>query len=78
MGGHKAISPCDPAVAQRHTGCMVGGTSPFPGTQARPCPIHGRSILDLPLIYINGGEAFFGVHPDILRISKPTITVAIE
>ena len=52
--GEKTIQPCDPAVAQRHTGYMVGGTSPF-GTR-KPLPVYvERTILDLPLIYINGG-----------------------
>jgi Cys-tRNA(Pro) deacylase len=81
QAGHKQISPCDPAVAQRHTGYMVGGTSPFGTRKAMPLFME-RSILDLPLIYINGGKRGFlvGVHPhDILRILKPTIvTVAIE
>ena len=52
--GEKTIQPCDPVVAQRHTGYMVGGTSPF-GTR-KPLPVYvERTILDLPLIYINGG-----------------------
>ena len=52
--GEKSVQPCDPAVAHRHTGYLVGGTSPF-GTR-KPLPIYvERTILDLPLIYINGG-----------------------
>ena len=52
--GEKTIQPCDPAVAQRHTGYMVGGTSPF-GTR-KPLPVYvERTILDLPFIFINGG-----------------------
>jgi len=52
--GEKTIQPCDPAVAQRHTGYMVGGTSPF-GTR-KPLPVYvEQTILDLPRIYINGG-----------------------
>ena len=52
--GEKTIQPCDPAVAQRHTGYMVGGTSPF-GTR-KPLPVYvERTILDLPVIHINGG-----------------------
>ncbi len=81
QAGHKQITPCDPAVAQRHTGYMVGGTSPFGTRKAMPLFME-RSILDLPLIYINGGKRGFlvGVHPhDILRILKPTVvTVALE
>ena len=52
--GEKTIQPCDPAVAQRHTGYMVGGTSPFGTRKQLPVYVE-RTILDLPLIYINGG-----------------------
>ena len=80
QAGHKHINPCDPTVAQRHTGYMVGGTSPFGTRKAMPLFME-RSILDLPLIYINGGKRGFlvGVHPhDILRTLKPTVvTVAL-
>jgi len=52
--GEKTVQPCDPAVAHRHTGYLVGGTSPF-GTR-KPLPVYvERSILSLPTIYINGG-----------------------
>src|SRR5262245_24277868 len=52
--GEKTIQPCDPSVAQRHTGYLVGGTSPF-GTR-KPLPVYlERTILALPVIYINGG-----------------------
>ena len=51
----KTVQPCDPAVAQRHTGYMVGGTSPF-GTR-KPLPVYvERTILDLPHVYLNGGR----------------------
>ncbi|WP_374244194.1 Cys-tRNA(Pro) deacylase [Zoogloea sp.] len=79
--GHKQISPCDPAVAQRHTGYMVGGTSPFGTRKSMPLFME-RSILELPLIYINGGKRGFlvGVHPhDIVQTLKPqVVNVAIE
>ena len=79
--GHKQISPCDPAVAQRHTGYLVGGTSPF-GTKKTLPVFMERSILDLSLIYINGGKRGFlvGVHPhDILRMLQPgMVNVALE
>ena len=56
--GRKTVTPCDPAVAQRHTGYMVGGTSPF-GTR-KPLPVYAeRTILDLERIYINGGRRGF-------------------
>ena len=52
--GEKTIQPCDPTVAQRHTGYMVGGTSPFGTRKQLPVYVE-RTILELPLIYINGG-----------------------
>jgi Cys-tRNA(Pro) deacylase len=68
--GCKKIEPCKPEVANRHTGYLVGGTSPFGTKKAMPVFIE-KSILDLPLIYINGGRRGYlvGVHPhDIVRI----------
>lgn len=79
--GRKHISPCDPAVAQRHTGYMVGGTSPFGMRKALPVFME-KTILDLSLIYINGGRRGFlvGVHPhDILQLLQPGgVSVALE
>lgn len=79
--GRKHISPCDPAVAQRHTGYMVGGTSPFGTRKALPVFME-KTILDLSLIYINGGKRGFlvGVHPhDILQLLQPgVVSVALE
>ena len=73
--GRKKIEPCKPEVANRHTGFLVGGTSPF-GTK-KPMPICiEKTILDLPLIYINGGRRGFlvGVHPhDLMRALSPTV-----
>jgi Cys-tRNA(Pro) deacylase len=72
--GAKAISPCAPEVAQRHTGYMVGGTSPF-GTR-KPLPVYmERSIADLDRLYINGGRRGFLVSmtsADLIRILAPT------
>jgi Cys-tRNA(Pro) deacylase len=52
--GAKTVQPCDPAVAHRHTGYLVGGTSPF--GMRKPLPVYvERSVLDLPVIAINGG-----------------------
>lgn len=71
--GRKKVEPCRPDVAHRHSGYLVGGTSPF-GTKKR-MPIYvEKSILDLPLIYINGGKRGFlvGVHPhDLVRALAP-------
>ncbi len=52
--GRKAVAPCAPDVAERHSGYAVGGTSPF-GLK-KPLPIFVEaSVLQLPLIYINAG-----------------------
>jgi len=61
--GVKAVANCDAAVAQKHTGYQVGGTSPF-GTRAR-LPVYAeKTIFDLPRIYINGGKRGFLVEMD--------------
>lgn len=58
QAGRKSVTPCDPAVAQKHTGYMVGGTSPF-GTR-KPLRVYmERSIGDLERVFINGGRRGF-------------------
>ena len=79
--GVKAVHPCDFAEAQKHTGYLVGGTSPF-GTRAR-LPVYAeRTIFDLPKIYINGGKRGFlvSIEPRALRDVLPVeeVEVAIE
>jgi Cys-tRNA(Pro) deacylase len=51
----KKVEPCKPEVAQRHSGYMVGGTSPFGTRKDMPVFVE-RSILALPRILINGGR----------------------
>ena len=73
--GCKSVEPCDPDEASRHTGYLVGGTSPF-GTRKKMPVFLERTILDLPLIYINGGRRGFlvGIHPhDLLRALQPKL-----
>ena len=53
--GVKRISPCKPEVATRHSGYLIGGTSPFGTRKSMPIFLE-RSILELPRIYINGGR----------------------
>src|SRR5512142_1132125 len=71
----KHVAPCEPAVADRHSGYQVGGTSPF-GTR-RPMPVYmERSIAALPKIYINGGRRGYlvGLAPaDAVRVLAPTL-----
>jgi len=63
----KSISPCAPDVAQRHSGYLVGGTSPF-GTKKKLPVYVERSVLDLPAIWINGGRRGYlvGIAPQVL------------
>jgi Cys-tRNA(Pro) deacylase len=79
--GRKSIHPCRPEVANRHSGYLVGGTSPF-GTRKAMAIFMERSILDLEKAYVNGGSRGFlvGVAPaDIVRLLSPTLVdVAIE
>jgi Cys-tRNA(Pro) deacylase len=67
QSGHKSVEPCAPAVAQRHTGYQVGGTSPFGLRKVMPVFVE-QTVLDLPLIYINGGRRGFLVSlaPQVL------------
>lgn len=59
--GAKCIEPCKPEVANRHSGYLVGGTSPFGVRKAMPVYIE-QTILDLPRIAINGGRRGFLVQ----------------
>lgn len=74
QAGRKRIEPCKPEVANRHTGFLIGGTSPF-GTKKRMPVFMEKSILDLPLIYINGGRRGYlvGIHPhDLIKVLHAT------
>ncbi len=65
--GCKLVEPCKPDVAQKNSGYMVGGTSPF-GLR-KPMPVYVEStILELPKIWINGGKRGFlvGIDPQVL------------
>lgn len=78
--GVKQIVPCNPGTAQKHTGYMVGGTSPF-GTR-KALPVYAeQTIFDLPLIYINGGKRGFlvAIEPAELKrvLSVTPVSVAI-
>jgi Cys-tRNA(Pro) deacylase len=65
--GLKSVQPCQPDVAQRHSGYLVGGTSPFSLKREMPVWVES-SILDLPRICINGGRRGFlvGIDPAVL------------
>ncbi len=64
--GAKSVEPCKPDVANKHSGYLVGGTSPF-GTR-RQMPVYvEESVLALPRILINGGRRGYlvGLTPDV-------------
>jgi Cys-tRNA(Pro) deacylase len=65
--GCKAVEPCKPEVANRHSGFLVGGTSPFGTRKAMPVYVE-ESILALEKIYINGGRRGYlvGLDPKLL------------
>ena len=72
--GVKTVQPCDPAAANRHTGYMVGGTSPFGTKKALPVYVE-ETILSLPVIYINAGRKGLLVEmkpAELLRILEAT------
>ena len=64
--GAKSVEPCKPEVANRHSGYLVGGTSPFGTRKAMPVYIE-ESILALPKIAINGGRRGYlvGLDPQV-------------
>jgi Cys-tRNA(Pro) deacylase len=65
--GVKGVEPCKPEAAQRHSGYLVGGTSPF-GTRKTMRVFVEASVLDLPRILINGGRRGYlvGIAPRVL------------
>ena len=79
--GAKAIEPCRPDVAEKHTGYLVGGTSPFGTRKSLPVYVE-RTVLALELVYVNGGRRGFlvALNPkafvDVLNATP--VDVAIE
>ncbi len=66
--GRKSVEPCRPDVAQRHSGYLVGGTSPF-GFKRPGVPVYVEAtVLELPRILINGGRRGYlvGIAPRVL------------
>lgn len=72
--GAKSVQPCPPAVADRHSGYQVGGTSPFATRKAMPV-YWEETISGLPTIFVNGGKRGFLVElapADLERLLQPT------
>ena len=78
--GVKSVSPCDPDVAQKHTGYKVGGTSPFGTRKTMPVYIE-KTITELPDIFINAGSRGLLANmptSEVIRILRPAaVNVAI-
>jgi Cys-tRNA(Pro) deacylase len=73
--GVKRIEPCKPDVALKHTGYMVGGTSPFGTKKALPVYME-TTILELETIYLNGGRRGYlvGIAPsEVVRVLDPVM-----
>ena len=71
----KSVKPCLPEIANKHSGYMVGGTSPFGTKKIMPVYMH-KSIADLDKIFINGGKRGFLVSldpKDLIRVLKPHV-----
>ncbi|MBC7573448.1 MAG: aminoacyl-tRNA deacylase [Herminiimonas sp.] len=74
--GCKSVAPCTPEIANRHSGYLVGGTSPFATRKSMPVYAE-RSILDLEKIYVNGGRRGYlvGIAPQSLAALLPLTLV---
>ncbi len=77
----KKITPCPVETAQRHSGYLVGGTSPFATRKKMPVWIE-KDLLDYPTIYINGGKRGYllGVAPGAIidLLGANTVGAALE
>jgi len=76
----KSVEPCQPEVAQRHSGYLVGGTSPFGLRKAMPVYVEA-SVLELARIYINGGRRGFlvALAPQVItqQLGARTVSCAL-
>lgn len=81
QAGLKKVAPCHPEVAQRHSGYQVGGTSPFGMRKRMPVWVEA-SVLEYPLVYINGGRRGYlvGIAPAVLvdLLQAKPVSVALE
>jgi len=79
--GVKLITPCSPEAANRHSGYLVGGTSPFGTKKLLPVYLE-ESIASLEKIYLNGGKRGFlvGLDPkEVVKLLRPVlVNVAIK
>jgi Cys-tRNA(Pro) deacylase len=75
--GCKSVEPCKPDVANRHSGFLIGGTSPFGTRKQMPVYVE-EGILALEKIYINGGRRGYlvGIAPSVLATVLPVKAVS--
>jgi Cys-tRNA(Pro) deacylase len=76
--GSKTIAPCAPAVAERHSGYRVGGTSPLGLRKPMPVCLEA-SIAELPRVFVNGGARGYlvGLAPaDLIGLLRPRLVRA--
>jgi Cys-tRNA(Pro) deacylase len=74
--GVKKVNPCEEGIAQKHTGYLVGGISPF-GTKKTLLIYAEKSIFSLGKLYINGGKRGFliEISPGDLLRAFPVIEI---
>jgi Cys-tRNA(Pro) deacylase len=77
QAGRKSITPCEPDAASRHSGYLIGGTSPF-GTRKRMPVFVERSVLAMPRIWINGGRRGYLVGLSPAALSDLLQAVAVD
>jgi Cys-tRNA(Pro) deacylase len=79
--GAKSVEPCTPDVANRHSGYLVGGTSPFGTRKTMPVYVQ-ESVLQLPRILINGGRRGYllGLEPAVCQqlLGAQAVQCALE
>ncbi|MEM5435006.1 Cys-tRNA(Pro) deacylase [Paraburkholderia diazotrophica] len=80
--GAKRVEPCKPEVASRHSGYLIGGTSPFGTKKAMPVYVES-TILELDRILINGGRRGFlvSIVPGVLTSllsAKPVQCASVD
>lgn len=80
--GAKRVEPCKPEVASRHSGYLIGGTSPFGTRKAMPVYVES-TILELDTILINGGRRGFlvSIAPGVLTSllsAKPVQCASVD
>ena len=75
--GAKRIFPCKPQAAERHSGYLIGGTSPF-GTRKNMPVYLERSVLRLPRIYINGGRRGYLLGMDSCELERVLAPVLVD